>query len=58
VHFSFHALINSIVVMIVVSLLTPRNSDRILDDTMTGLYIQPRETSEIAVRERIPRKRA
>jgi sodium/proline symporter len=58
VHFSFPALIISIVVMIVVSLLTPRNSDRVLDDTMTGPYIQPREISGIAVRERIPRKRA
>jgi hypothetical protein len=33
--------------MIVVSLLMPRNRDRVLDETMTGLYIQPREISGI-----------
>lgn len=41
-HFSFYALIISIVAMVVVSLLTKKNSESTLDATMTGLYIQPK----------------
>jgi len=42
VHFSFYALVISIVTMIVVSLVTKRNSESTLDATMTGWYIQPK----------------
>ena len=42
VHFSFYALVISFVAMIVVSLVTSRNSKSALDETMTGLYIQPK----------------
>jgi len=42
VHFSLYALIISAVAMVVVSLLTRKNSDSALDATMTGLYIQPK----------------
>lgn len=42
VHFSFYALVISVVAMVVVSVLTRRNSDSGLDETMTGLYIQPK----------------
>jgi SSS family solute:Na+ symporter len=41
-HFSFYALILSVVAMIVVSLLTKKNSESALDATMTGMYIQPK----------------
>ncbi|MEA2076169.1 MAG: sodium:solute symporter family protein [Euryarchaeota archaeon] len=41
-HFSFYALILSVVAMVVVSLLTKKNSESTLDATMTGLYIQPK----------------
>ncbi|HUV79831.1 MAG TPA: hypothetical protein VMW40_03260 [Candidatus Bathyarchaeia archaeon] len=42
VHLSLYALIISTVAMVVVSLLTKKNSDSVLDATMTGLYIQPK----------------
>lgn len=42
VHFSLYALIISIATMIVVSLLTRKNSDTVLEETMTGWFIQPR----------------
>ncbi|MDN7025834.1 sodium:solute symporter family protein [Methanoculleus sp. FWC-SCC1] len=41
VHFSLFALTISLVAMIVVSLLTQKNSDTVLDETMTGWFIQP-----------------
>jgi len=42
VHFSLYALIISVVAMVVVSLLTRKNSESTLDATMTGFYIQPK----------------
>lgn len=42
-HFSIYALIASIAAMIVVSLLTKRNSDSALNKTYTGLYIVPKD---------------
>ena len=42
VHFSFYALVISLLTMIVVSLLTKQNSDSVLDATLTGWYIQPK----------------
>jgi SSS family solute:Na+ symporter len=40
VHFSFYAFIVSVLAMIIVSLLTKKNSEKVLDETMTGWYIQ------------------
>jgi len=40
VHFSFYAFVISVVAMIVVSLLTAPHNDNLLDETMTGWYIQ------------------
>lgn len=42
VHFSLYALVTSLVIMIVVSLLTKPNDTEVLDKTMTGWYIQPK----------------
>ena len=39
-HFSFYAFIVSVVAMIIVSLLSKKNSEKVLDETMTGWYIQ------------------
>jgi SSS family solute:Na+ symporter len=39
-HFSFYAFVISVVAMIVVSLLTTPHNDKLLDETMTGWYIQ------------------
>lgn len=39
-HFSFYAFIISVVAMIVVSYLTPPHDEKLLDETMTGWYIQ------------------
>jgi SSS family solute:Na+ symporter len=39
-HFSFYAFVISVVAMIVVSLLTTPHNDNLLDETMTGWYIQ------------------
>ena len=39
-HFSFYAFIVSVLAMIIVSLLTKKNSEKVLDETMTGWYIQ------------------
>jgi len=41
-HFSFYAFAIAVVSMVVVSLATPRPSEKVLDETMTGWYIQPR----------------
>jgi SSS family solute:Na+ symporter len=40
VHFSLYALVCSLLVMVVVSLLSTRNSETALDNTRTGWYIQ------------------
>jgi sodium/proline symporter len=42
VHFSFYAFIVSAVAMVVVSLMTTQTDGKILDETLTGLYIQPK----------------
>ncbi|MBN1431786.1 MAG: sodium:solute symporter family protein [Methanomicrobiaceae archaeon] len=42
-HFSIFSLTCAVVAMIVVSLLTPKNSEEILDLTMTGPFIRPKE---------------
>ncbi len=39
-HFSFYAFVIAVVAMIIVSLLTKKTSDKVLDETMTGWYIQ------------------
>ena len=39
-HFSFYAFVIAVVAMIVVSLMTKPTSEKILDETMTGWYIQ------------------
>ncbi len=41
-HFSFYALAISFILMVVVSLSTPKNSEDILNRTQTGWFIQPR----------------
>jgi SSS family solute:Na+ symporter len=38
-HFSFYAFVISLVAMIVVSLLTRKTAEKILDETQTGWYI-------------------
>jgi sodium/proline symporter len=40
VHFSLYALTLSLAAMVVFSLMTPKNSEEVLDATMTGPYIQ------------------
>lgn len=42
VHFSLLALMLSFAAMVVVSLATPKTREKILDETMTGWFIQPR----------------
>ncbi|MDD4126258.1 MAG: sodium:solute symporter family protein [Methanomicrobium sp.] len=42
-HFSIYSLACAIIAMIVVSILTPKNSEEVLDKTLTGFYIQPKE---------------
>ncbi len=39
-HFSFYAFVISVIAMIVVSYLTPPHSEKVLDETLTGWYIQ------------------
>lgn len=39
-HFSFYALIVSIIAMVVVSMITKKNSEKVLDETKTGWYIR------------------
>jgi Na+/proline symporter len=41
-HFSIYALIVSLLAMVVVSLMTKKTDDTILNETMTGWYIQPK----------------
>jgi len=40
VHFSFYAFVISAIAMIVVSMMTTKTSQRVLDETMTGWYIR------------------
>jgi len=40
VHFSFYAFVISVIAMIAVSLATPPHSEALLDETLTGWYIQ------------------
>lgn len=42
-HFSIYALACAIIAMIAISLITPKNSEKVLDETMTGFYIQPKK---------------
>jgi SSS family solute:Na+ symporter len=42
-HFSFFSFSCAVIAMIVVSLLTPKNSEEVLNLTMTGPFIKPRE---------------
>ncbi len=42
VHFSFYALVLSFAAMVIVSLLTAKNTADVLDSTCTGWYIQPK----------------
>lgn len=39
-HFSFYAFVISLIAMIVVSMVTKKTSDKVLDETMTGWYIR------------------
>jgi hypothetical protein len=39
-HFSFFAFVISVVAMIGVSMITEKTSENVLDETMTGWYIQ------------------
>jgi SSS family solute:Na+ symporter len=39
-HFSFYAFVISVIAMIVVSMITKKTSDKVLDETMTGWYIR------------------
>jgi len=41
-HFSIYSLLLALIAMVIVSLLTPKNDEEILDKTMTGWFIQPR----------------
>jgi SSS family solute:Na+ symporter len=41
-HFSIYALALAIAAMVVFSLLTPKNSEEVLDATLTGPFIQPK----------------
>ena len=50
-HFSIYALICSIIAMVVVSLLTKKNSDSALNKTYTGLYLHPRNEHLIMAEE-------
>lgn len=45
-HFSIYALALAILAMVVVSLLTQKNSDAALDETYTGAYLHPKELSK------------
>ncbi|MDO5844910.1 MAG: sodium:solute symporter family protein, partial [Methanocorpusculum sp.] len=42
-HFSFYAFILSLSTMIIVSLVTRKNSKKALDETYTGFYLHPKE---------------
>jgi SSS family solute:Na+ symporter len=39
-HFSFYAFVISVLAMIVVSIMTKKTSEKVLDETMTGWYIR------------------
>ncbi|MEA5038051.1 Osmoregulated proline transporter OpuE [bioreactor metagenome] len=43
-HFSIYALVCAIAAMIIVSLLTKKNSEKALDLTYTGMYLHPRDS--------------
>ena len=45
-HFSIYALALAIIAMVVVSLLTRKNSDTALNETYTGLYLHPKEETK------------
>ena len=45
-HFSLYALALAIIAMVVVSLLTRKNSDTALNETYTGLYLHPKEETK------------
>jgi len=45
-HFSIYALALAIIAMVVVSLMTQKNSDAALDETYTGPYLHPKELSK------------
>ena len=45
-HFSIYALACSIIAMVVVSLLTKKNSEKALDMTYTGMYLHPKDKPE------------
>jgi SSS family solute:Na+ symporter len=45
-HFSMYSLVCAAIAMIIVSLLTPKNSEEVLDLTFTGPYIQPKELKQ------------
>jgi sodium/proline symporter len=49
-HPSMYAFVLSVATMIIVSLLTKKPSEKILDETMTGFYIKDRSTSKEAKR--------
>lgn len=51
-HFSIYALIAGILAMIVVSLLTKRNSDSALAKTYTGLYLIPKDLKKAKAEEK------
>ncbi len=46
VHYSICGFIASVITMVVVSLLTKKADPKILDETMTGLYIKPRKEEQ------------
>ncbi len=39
-HFSFYAFVIAMLVMIIVSYLTKKTTEKVLDETQTGWYIQ------------------
>lgn len=45
-HFSIYSLALAIIAMVVVSLMTQKNSDGALDETYTGLYLHPKELTK------------
>jgi len=39
-HFSFYAFVISVLAMIIVSMMSTKTPDKVLDETMTGWYIR------------------